>query len=87
MNKKEQLFDAVLRITADQGLWDAPMSKIASYANMAVGSIYHHFKSKEQLLIALYIQTQAQMGEVLMPTTTFDSYKEEFYRIFNGFIE
>jgi AcrR family transcriptional regulator len=83
MNKKEQLFNAVLNLTANQGLWDTPMSKIANYANMAVGSIYHHFTSKEQLLIALYLKTQAQIGEVLTPLPQFDSHQQEFYRLFN----
>jgi len=83
MNKKEQILNAVLRLTGDQGLWNTPMSQIASYANMAVGSIYLHYKSKEQLLSELYLKTQEQIAEVLTPLPEFDSYQKEFERLFS----
>lgn len=82
MNKKEQLYDAVLRLTATQGLWDTPMSQIAGYANMAVGSIYHHFSSKEQLLSQLFIDCQLKIAATLTPAASIDSYQVEFKRLF-----
>ncbi|MEP2936057.1 MAG: TetR/AcrR family transcriptional regulator [Gilvibacter sp.] len=86
MSKKEQLFDTVLRLTATQGLWDTPMSQIAKFANMAVGTIYNHFATKEQLLSELYIHTQVQIAHALTPLNEAASYQAQFEQLFdNGY--
>ena len=83
MSKKEQLFDTVLRLTATQGLWDTPMSQIAKFANMAVGSIYNQFATKEQLLSELYLHTQVQIGTALIPSSEVASHQIEFEQLFD----
>lgn len=52
--KKEQIFAAALSMINDHGFHGSPMSKIAKEAKVAVGSIYHYFASKEDLIIELY---------------------------------
>ena len=53
-DKQEQIFAAALAMINDHGFHGSPMSKIAKEAQVAVGSIYHYFCSKEQLIIELY---------------------------------
>lgn len=53
-DKREQIFAAALAMINDHGFHGSPMSKIAKEAQVAVGSIYHYFASKEELIIELY---------------------------------
>ncbi|MGO1595702.1 MAG: TetR/AcrR family transcriptional regulator [Sphingobacterium sp.] len=52
--KKEQIFIAALSMINNHGFHGSPMSKIAKEAQVSVGSIYHYFESKEELIIELY---------------------------------
>ena len=52
--KKEQIFFSTLKLINIHGFHGSPMSKIAKDADVAVGSIYHYFPSKEDLIIELY---------------------------------
>ncbi len=52
--KKEQIFFSTLKLINTYGFHGSPMSKIAKDADVAVGSIYHYFPSKEDLIVELY---------------------------------
>ncbi|QBR12695.1 TetR/AcrR family transcriptional regulator [Sphingobacterium sp. CZ-2] len=52
--KKEQIFRSTLQLVNAGGFHGSPMSKIAKEAEVAVGSIYHYFPSKDDLIIELY---------------------------------
>ena len=52
--KKEQIFISTLKLINTFGFHGSPMSKIAKDADVAVGSIYHYFPSKEDLILELY---------------------------------
>jgi len=52
--KKEQIFFSTLKLINTCGFHGSPMSKIAKDADVAVGSIYHYFPSKEDLILELY---------------------------------
>ncbi|GAA4147702.1 TetR/AcrR family transcriptional regulator [Sphingobacterium kyonggiense] len=52
--KKEQIFRSTLDLIHHFGFHGSPMSKIAKDADVAVGSIYHYFPSKDDLIIELY---------------------------------
>jgi AcrR family transcriptional regulator len=65
MNKKatektQLIFEATLRLTGQVGLSGLKMSNIAKEAGMASGTLYIYFKSKEELLNALYLQLERQ---------------------------
>lgn len=52
--EREQLFlDAARELIREDGLLNLVMSRIASKCDYAVGTLYQHFASKEDLLIAL----------------------------------
>ncbi len=58
LTKREAILNATLDIVVERGLHDAPMSVIAERAGASAGVIYHHFRSKEEILQALYERTR-----------------------------
>lgn len=57
-NKLEIIFNATLNLTGKVGIAGLKMSSIAKEANIATGTLYIYFKSKEELLNALYINVK-----------------------------
>lgn len=56
-NKEKQIFEAALNVFAERGYHDATMDEIAAACNVAKGTLYRHFKSKEDLLDRLLVET------------------------------
>lgn len=61
--KKEAVLHSTLELISERGIHNTPMSKIAKHADVAVGTIYHHFDSKEQILNELYLQIKSEFGD------------------------
>ena len=53
---------AVRRLVADHGLHGASMAAVAKAAGVATGTAYVHYASKEELLIAAYVELKADLG-------------------------
>ena len=51
---QEKIFDSAEKLFATQGIADSSMSDIAKGANISIGGLYHHFKDKHTLILALY---------------------------------
>ncbi len=49
----EKLLDAAAQVFADRGYGAASVEEIARVADVSVGSIYTHFRSKQKLFVAL----------------------------------
>jgi len=61
-NKEErrlQIVSALLTVMSDKGYDGATIKDIANQAGLAPGLIHHHFKSKQQILLALVEQVIA----------------------------
>ena len=67
-DKKEQIFISTLRLINTHGFHGSPMSKIAKEADVAVGSIYHYFPSKEDLIIELYWYCKEKLNSQVFTT-------------------
>lgn len=52
---RERLLEAALQLFAQHGYHGASMRQIAEAAEMAVGGIYNHFRSKEEILTAVIL--------------------------------
>lgn len=55
---------ALRTLVAQGGLNGAAMSAVADEAGVATGTAYNHYGSKEDLVIAAYVETKEKMGEV-----------------------
>ena len=53
---------ALRRLVADQGLQGASMAAIAKQAGVATGTAYVHYPSKDELLLAAYVELKADLG-------------------------
>jgi TetR/AcrR family fatty acid metabolism transcriptional regulator len=50
MTKKDQIRIAAIKVIAKEGFFNATTDKIAKEANVAVGTLYNYFSSKEDIL-------------------------------------
>lgn len=64
-SKKDLIFKATLKLITENGLHATPMSKVAKEAGVAAGTIYLHFKNKEDLINQLYLDLKAQSVKAL----------------------
>jgi TetR/AcrR family fatty acid metabolism transcriptional regulator len=53
-NKEQDIINAAIEVFAKDGYHEAKISKIAELANVATGSVYLYFDSKEDLLLKIF---------------------------------
>ncbi|HLQ72520.1 MAG TPA: TetR/AcrR family transcriptional regulator, partial [Bacillota bacterium] len=74
-NKKPKyklIIDAAISVIAENGFHASQVSKIASKAGVADGTIYLYFKNKEDILVSVF---EEKMGQFIEKTAK--SIKEE----------
>jgi AcrR family transcriptional regulator len=54
VNKQEQIQATALRLFVADGFHGTPTAKIAAEAGVANGTLFYHYKTKDELVIALY---------------------------------
>lgn len=54
--------DALRRLVAQRGFHGASMSAIAAEAGVATGTAYTHYGSKDEVVLAAYLETKAELG-------------------------
>lgn len=55
MNRKEEIILATLELAAANGLKSVSMSRIANRVGIKAPSLYNHFKSKDEIVSAMYV--------------------------------
>ena len=63
--RKQQIFDAALKVFSQKGFDQATIPDIAQEAEVAVGTIYNYYQSKHDLLLSIikdYIVTESLTG-------------------------
>jgi len=91
-SKRDAILNSTLELVKSHGFHGAPMSQIAKNANVAAGTIYHYFDSKETLIIELYIRTKERLSEAMLKgDDETQSYKDRFFRFmrnnYNFYVE
>ena len=57
MNDKRQLLiEASVDLFAEEGFWNTPTAKIAKQANVAKGTLFNYFESKDDLIECVYLE-------------------------------
>ena len=54
MNRKEEIILATLKLASERGLGNVSMSQIAEKVGIQKSSLYNHFKSKDEIITAMY---------------------------------
>ncbi len=87
-DKKRAIFESTLRLIEEFGFHGSPMSQIAQEADVAIGTIYHYFTSKDELIIQLFRycmgniqQATFKTGELAFP------YSERFAQIWINLVK
>jgi AcrR family transcriptional regulator len=64
-NRRVRLLDAAARLFREQGFHATSMRDIAKAVGMLSGSIYYHFDSKEEMLLAVYQEGERRVAEAV----------------------
>ncbi|MCL7989101.1 TetR/AcrR family transcriptional regulator [Sphingobacterium sp. lm-10] len=89
IDKREAIFQSTLELVQDNGFHGTPMSQVARLANVSVGTIYHYFESKEDLIMELYSYCKTKLMAYLFEGLAHDnhSYEHEFKIIWKRFVQ
>lgn len=66
METKEKILSAALKLFIEKGFNETPTSLISREAGVATGTLFHHFKTKDQLINSLYLHCKDRMISRLM---------------------
>ncbi|QXP61243.1 TetR/AcrR family transcriptional regulator [Olleya sp. HaHaR_3_96] len=91
MDKKQRIIITMLELVVKQGVHATPMSQVAREANVAVGTIYHYFENKNQIIEEIYLMIVKDYGIVLMANlpengSFKDKYDAMWLNLFNYFV-
>lgn len=88
MDKIEEILKTALKLFVEFGFQATPTSKIAKEAGVANGTLFHYFKTKEELIVALYTHTNSRITEHIIDNVIKDESLElEFKSIYTNTIE
>lgn len=59
--KEQKILDAALKLFVQRGFHGTSTSEIAKTAGVATGTLFHYFKTKEELINQLYLYTKESM--------------------------
>ena len=66
MDKKEKILATALRLFVADGFHGTPTSKIALEAGVANGTLFYHYKTKEELIVALYNSIKSELANNIL---------------------
>src|SRR5690625_480265 len=90
-HKEEQIFQSALSIILDKGFHGTPMSQIAKASQVSIGTIYHYFESKDDLILQLFSYSKNKVSAFITDSVfddpiTKENYEEKFMIFWRRFI-
>lgn len=64
MDKRKQILEMALKLFNENGFQGTPTSAIAKEAGVATGTLFYHFKTKEELVISLYVDIKQEINKL-----------------------
>ena len=74
MDKQKQILTAALRLFVADGFHGTPTSKIAQQAGVANGTLFHHYKTKDDLVIGLYNSIKEELSLAMYAIINVDDF-------------
>jgi AcrR family transcriptional regulator len=65
-DKRNAILDAATRLFAERGLTAAPTLEISKQAGIAEGTLFTYFKTKDDLINALYREIKLELADAMM---------------------
>lgn len=85
MNKEQEILAAALKLFVEFGFHGTPTSKIAKEAGVANGTLFHYFKTKEDLIVGLYNHIKDDLNRHLSETQNEkDSLKDKMKNLYGA---
>ncbi len=69
VDKKDLIINAALKLFVDNGFHGTATSRIAQEAGVANGTLFQYFRTKDDLVIALYISSKDELAEYVAKNT------------------
>lgn len=66
MEKKEQIYQAAIRLFNHNGFENTPTSQIAKEAGVATGTLFHYFKTKDSLINSLFLKCKETLISIIL---------------------
>jgi AcrR family transcriptional regulator len=66
--RRAQLFQAALEVCAEKGYHSTRVDDIVKRAGLSKGALYHHFRSKQDLFLALFESMIREFSELMQQT-------------------
>ncbi|WP_194972581.1 TetR/AcrR family transcriptional regulator [Aquiflexum lacus] len=70
MDKRSLIINSALKLFVEHGFHGTATSKIAQDAGVANGTLFQYFKTKEELVISLYIHFKDELSEYISKNTS-----------------
>lgn len=82
-DRRKEILAAALKLFVEYGFHGTPTSKIAAEAGVANGTLFHYYKTKEDLIIALYNEIKNEMNSyIISKTSCSESLETKFKTMF-----
>lgn len=65
MDKQQEILKSALKLFVEFGFHGTPTSKIAKEAGVANGTLFHYYKTKDELIVALYSDVKSELSEYM----------------------
>lgn len=83
MDKKQLILASALKLFVENGFHGTATSKIAAEANVANGTLFNYFSTKEELIVSLYYAVLKEMDDFILERMESHSIsKESFESLF-----
>jgi AcrR family transcriptional regulator len=85
--KRKAILDAAARVFAERGIGAAPTAAISRAAGIAEGSLFTYFKTKDELINALYADIKGEIAEALLHGfPRHEDVRTRFQHIWNSYV-
>ena len=87
-DKQREILNAALKLFVENGFHATPTSMIAKEAGVANGTLFHYYKTKDELIVALYTEIKTGLSKcILTGDTEGETMKDKWKRYFTTAIE
>jgi AcrR family transcriptional regulator len=87
MTKKQKIVRTALHLFVQNGIENTPTTKIIAEAGVATGTLFYHFRNKEELINALYLGVKKSISKAMsIGIKEVKDDKGSVHHIWNNFI-
>jgi AcrR family transcriptional regulator len=83
MSKKKSIIEGATRLFAEKGIKETSIAEISKLTGAAEGTIYHHFKTKDELFLAILENVKTGILEDFESYSAEKSYKNGLEKVEN----